>query len=115
MVSRDRGLRRSQDFDSARSRGKRAGNSILLVTSAPNDLDHMRFGLAVGKRVGNATVRNTVKRRIRESIRLLDVSGSSDIIVSARPDAATADYSAIQASLASLLTRLGITSKPKRN
>jgi ribonuclease P protein component len=75
----------------------------------------MRFGLAVGKRVGNATVRNTVKRRIRESIRLLDVSGSSDIIVSARPDAATADYSAIQASLASLLTRLGITSKPKRN
>ena len=108
MVSRDRRLRLRQDFESVRAHGRRAGDSILLLTAAPNGLEFPRFGLAVGKRVGNAVVRNAVKRRIRESIRPLDATGCMDVIVSARPSAAKAESSAFRASLGTLLTRLGM-------
>ncbi|MFN5944602.1 MAG: ribonuclease P protein component [Phycisphaerae bacterium] len=36
---------------------------------APNGRSHWRIGLAVGKRVGNAVARNTVKRALREAFR----------------------------------------------
>lgn len=57
----------------------------------PNELGHPRFGFAVSRKVGNAVVRNKVKRRLREVFRharpLVD---GVDVMVLARPEAARA-------------------------
>ena len=59
----------------------------LLVYGMPNDVGHLRLGLSVGRRVGNAVARQKVKRRIREAFRHHrgDWPSGYDLLVVARP------------------------------
>lgn len=61
----------------------------LLVHGRPNQLEHCRLGLAIGKRAGNAVTRNRIKRLLRESFRLTQhdlyaAAGAYDLIISVR-------------------------------
>jgi ribonuclease P protein component len=55
----------------------------------------MRLGLSVPRRVGTATVRNRVRRRLRETFRRnrpAFAGQSFRLVVNARPSAATASF-----------------------
>lgn len=72
-----------------------------------NDLGHARFGFAVSRRVGNAVVRNRVKRRLRDVFRHLHSDAPSwDIMVLARPAAATASRETLDEEVRAALKRL---------
>lgn len=62
-------LRLNRGFARVFARKCRAGDDVLLVYVARNDLAWSRLGLRVGKRMGNAVRRNYVRRRIREAFR----------------------------------------------
>jgi ribonuclease P protein component len=51
----------------------------------------VRVGLVVGKTVGNAVTRNTIKRRLRHlaAAQLADTPAGTDVVVRALPRAAT--------------------------
>jgi ribonuclease P protein component len=75
-----------------------------VVVRAANDLAGPRFGLAVSRKVGNAVVRNRVKRWIRESLRVGAAGiGGHDVVVIARSAAAEAGLDAIARELQSAL------------
>lgn len=68
-----------------------------------------RLGLSVSKKVGNAVTRNTVRRRLRElfhEVREEDL-GSRDIVVSARPAAASAEYGELRSEFLRSIGKLG--------
>ncbi len=109
MVSRDHRLRKRADFDSVRSRGKRVSDKLFVLTVARSEVARTRWGLAVSRRVGNAVVRNRVKRKIRENIRHMSCKTGLDVIVSARPAAADADSESLRSSLHKLARRAGLT------
>ena len=67
-----------------------------------------RAGFVVGRAVGNSVVRHRVTRRLRAVVRAeLDrLPASADLVVRARPEAATADSDQLRRDLVSGLDRL---------
>jgi ribonuclease P protein component len=56
------------DFLSA-NRGLRIARPGFVLLVNPNAADQIRFGITVTKKIGNAVVRNRMKRRFRELLR----------------------------------------------
>ena len=61
---------RKRDFERAFAARCSAADARLVVYVCPNELEYSRLGLAVGRKHGNATARNRIKRLIREAYRL---------------------------------------------
>jgi ribonuclease P protein component len=110
MLPRHLRLRRSQDFDTVRREGSRWQGRGLTLNARPNDLPHSRYGFVVSGRVGNAVVRNRIKRRLREAIRgwLPALAGGYDVVLIAHAPAAQASYHELEAETGKLLRRAGI-------
>lgn len=70
----------------------------------------VRVGISVGKRTGNAVVRNRVKRRIREAITpmIATLPTGLDLVIIARAGSGGADYDTIARDLTFGLSRLGL-------
>lgn len=75
-----------EDFKSIFDKAKKVNQRYLTLLHKPNQTEHARLGLVVGKRVANSAVkRNRIKRVIRESFRHYQTNLTGiDIIVIAR-------------------------------
>jgi ribonuclease P protein component len=82
---------------------------MVLFASRSGD-DGIRVGISVSKRVGGAVVRNRVKRRIREAVRLrLDsILPGWDLLFIVRPAAAEATQEDLAGAVERLLSISGI-------
>lgn len=111
-------LRDGTDFARVRENG-RVWRHPLLALSAAASVEASRVsrvGITVSRRVGTAVVRNRVKRRLREILRLEHprlVEGW-DLVIVVRPAAAEADFAALSAAALSLLQRAGLSAAVAR-
>jgi ribonuclease P protein component len=80
----------------------------VLAPSDDHRLVPTRFGATVSRKVGGAVLRNRVKRWIRESCRRMQdqFPPGVDVVVVARPSAASAGYEPTARELATLARRL---------
>jgi len=97
-VQRRNRLSRSRDFDEVYRRGRSVSTRFLTLWCYDRDesVGAPRLGLAVPREVGNAVVRNRIKRQLRELFqsRLEDVPQGSDYVLKVRkglPEAADAN------------------------
>ncbi|MFC1945621.1 ribonuclease P protein component [Chloroflexota bacterium] len=88
--------------------GKSWANRLFVVKASPNELGVARYGFSVGRRVGNAVVRNRVKRRLREIVRSLPLRAGWDIVVIARGAAGVASFTEGREAFLNLLLRAGV-------
>lgn len=119
-LEKQRRLRSAGDFARVRQFGRSFATASLVVRvvrqpalEAPAARDSAqlavppRVGFSVGKRVGDAVVRNRVRRRLRELMRtrLARVAPGWDLVVTARAPAATSTYAELDTDLDMLLAR----------
>ncbi len=107
-MRRELRLRRRTDFDAVFRGGAMWSSPLLVLRALPNSLPHNRYGFVTSKRVGKAVVRNRVRRRLREAIRVLPAKPGWDVVVSAKAKAAQADFHELNRSVTDLLARAGI-------
>jgi ribonuclease P protein component len=98
-------LRGRPQFDAVYRAGRRRSSRQFIVFSAPNGLPESRFGMSIGRALGGAVVRNRIRRRVREILRLhrQELSSGWDIIVHPRSSVATAVFSSLSEELLTLL------------
>nr|WP_218852593.1 ribonuclease P protein component [Spelaeicoccus albus] len=110
-MPREHRLRLGNEFTLAFRRGRRCGSRRLVVhVYTPDDGTHAsRVGFVVSKAVGNAVVRNRVKRRLRAAVssRMGEVPEGALMVVRALPASARADFRELSADLDSCLAKLG--------
>ena len=99
-----------QDFRALQEHGSIRSHPLLATRVLRTDLGITRFGLATGRALGSAVVRNRVRRRLREAIRSLlpTLRPGWDVLVIARPAIVGADHRAIGEALSRLLARGGV-------
>lgn len=101
-------LQRTADFRRVYGARRRRDGRLLAVHAAQGTAEGPRVGFSVSTRVGGAVVRNLVRRRLRESSRaiLAGLEGPVDLVVVARPEAASASFAELDAELRELIGKL---------
>ncbi|MCC5877360.1 MAG: ribonuclease P protein component [Candidatus Sumerlaeia bacterium] len=103
-------LHSRKEYDLVFQQGRRCSRPLLVVFCLPHgDGDGpARLGMAVSRKVGKAVVRNKVRRRLREIFRLVqnEFLFPCDVVVVARPSAATADFDDLRRHFLRALCRL---------
>jgi ribonuclease P protein component len=104
--SRGDRLRKRSEFEECYSSGVRvSGRHFLLFLRRPPEIGRPRIGISVSRRVGDAVTRNRVKRRLREIFRKERPFENVEIVVNARPSAATAEFSELRRDFADVLAK----------
>jgi ribonuclease P protein component len=111
MLSRSNRLTSGEQFKSTIRAGAKAGSRTLVLHWCPADQGSPqapRVGFVVSKSLGNAVVRNLVRRRLRHLMRprLALLPGPGALVVRALPAAAAADVTELDADLGRCLTRV---------
>lgn len=61
-------VKKNQDFSIILNNRKKIGNKYLVIYYKENGLLLNRYGISVGKKIGNAVTRNKIKRQVKNII-----------------------------------------------
>ncbi|HTL28998.1 MAG TPA: ribonuclease P protein component [Tepidisphaeraceae bacterium] len=80
-------LRSKIDFSKVFDARMRESRGPITIYALPNNLNHPRMGISIGRAVGTAPRRNRIKRLLRESFRLMqhDFPRGYDLVITVRP------------------------------
>ena len=104
-------LTKKKDFDLVFKKGESVKNGFLIFKMLKSNLPESRFGFVVSRKVsGKATVRNKVKRRLRDAIflRLKELKGVIDVVVITLPGIEKKEFLEIQNMVGGGLKKLKI-------
>lgn len=109
-------LRRSQDFQAVRAKGRRIQCGVFLFTAAPQTTDTRtprgpRLGVITSRKAGNAVVRNRLRRLVREIFRVhqAELRPDVDIVLVMRPGAARLTFQELENRFLDAARRSGAT------
>lgn len=116
-MQRENRLTRREDFNKIYRHGKSSANHqfVVYVMRQPASIEGegFRLGISVSKKIGNAVVRNRLRRMIKEIVRLNGekVAPRTDMILIVRKPAAEMEYAEMEKSILHVLRRADILVK----
>ena len=98
-------VKKEKDFNAIFKEGKSFANRKFVIYRLENNEQHFRVGLSVSKKLGNAVMRNQIKRRIRHILiehkdQLVE---NVDFVVIARKGVEILDYAEMEKNLLHVL------------
>lgn len=113
MLPRAHRLRRSADIRRVRRKGQRWSHPLLLLFAIENNQNSTRFAISASGRIGNAVVRNRVRRRVREVIRqqLPGMHAGWDCLFVVKEGAPSAPFPVLEQAIIDLLARTGVINR----
>ena len=98
-------VKKEKDFSAIFKKGKSFSNRKFVIYRLENNEQHFRVGLSVSKKLGNAVMRNQIKRRIRHILiehkdQLVE---NVDFVVIARKGVEILDYAEMEKNLLHVL------------
>ncbi|MEK4848938.1 ribonuclease P protein component [Paenibacillus sp. FSL H7-0756] len=101
-------LRNRADFSRVYRHGKSFANHQYVVYWFPRrEVERFRVGISVSKKVGNAVVRNRMRRLVKEIVRHheAEIAGNLDIVFIVRKGALSKDYAELEKSVLHVLRK----------
>jgi ribonuclease P protein component len=103
-------LKKNKHFQAVYRHGKSFANRYMVLYVLKSRCEEGRVGFAAGKRLGNAVVRNRVKRLLREAYRLNrnNIAVGFDLIIVGRQAVIDKGYTSVEDSFIKLCRQAGI-------
>lgn len=101
-------IKKNDEFQTVFQKGKSTANRQFVVYQLDKEEQpNFRIGLSVSKKIGNAVVRNRIKRMIRQSITELkdEIDSGKDFVIIARKPCAEMTYEEVKKSLIHVFKR----------
>ncbi len=114
MWKKEHRLTKREDFNKVYRYGKSTANQQFAVYYlARPDQETFRLGVSVSKKIGNAVVRNRLRRMMKEIVRLNadSIASNFDFVVIARKPVAGMEYADMERSLKHVLKKASLFSK----
>jgi len=95
-------LLRHADFERVYKQGRRHFSAHMTVFYLRRvEGEGLRVGFTVGRALGGAVERNRMKRRLRESVRLMRpaIEPSADVVINPKKSLQTAEFSSLMAEV----------------
>ena len=98
-------VKKEKDFNAIFKEGKSFANRKFVIYRLQNNEQHFRVGLSVSKKLGNAVMRNQIKRRIRHILieHKNQLVENVDFVVIARKGVEILDYAEMEKNLLHVL------------
>ena len=89
-------------------------SSHVVLYCLKNGHNANRLGITVGSKVGNAVIRNRVRRRLKENYRISEdmFSKGWDLVLVARVRAGEAGFKEIRTDFLQVAAKLGLVKQP---
>ena len=103
-------LRKRGDFLRLRREGRWYRGTLCHLVCLTNEFSHNRYGWITSKKLGNAVIRNRVRRRLREAARLMnpELRQGYDVLIIARDQSVSTRYAELYDTLRMLFGRAGL-------
>lgn len=100
-------VKEHKDFNDIIQSGQVVRNGFYNIYIRKSTLEYPRFGIAVGKKLGNAVYRNKMKRRLRMILtnQKKQFAKGYDYIIIMKEKSKTANYQELNDMLVSLLSK----------
>ena len=106
-LTKDERLRKRPEYLALGECGRKVASRNFLIVYRSTGSVPPRLGITVSRKVGNAVVRNRLKRFLREFFRLhKELFANADFNIIARQGAALLDTSSVRREMANLLRRI---------
>ncbi|PJJ65298.1 ribonuclease P protein component [Compostimonas suwonensis] len=109
MLAKANRITRGDDYRVTVRRGVRSvGEHTVTYVRANSSSDQVRFGFIVAKNVGNAVVRNRVRRRLKAAASTgpcQTAKPGTDVVVRALPASVEASWATLQAEISLAVSR----------
>lgn len=108
-------VKEHMDFTKIINNGRYYKGPYFIIYTLKNEVDNYRFGISVGKKVGNAVVRNKVKRQMRMIIDNYKkhYQNDKDYIIIIRSNYINADFFEIKMSFENIIDKINRTKENK--
>jgi ribonuclease P protein component, eubacterial len=105
-------VKKNQEFQTIIKNKRYITSREFVVYYKRNQYGYMRIGVSVSKKLGNAVVRNKVKRQVKEMIKPLFIYNLSyDVIIILRNQYLNNDFIQNKTSLTKLFKRINFNEK----
>ena len=113
-MKRQYSLKRKKEFGYVYRNGKSVACRNLVLIYKNNNTGFLRVGFSVSKKIGNAVVRNLIKRRLRAALDMFlsDIDKNYNIIFIARVPIKESSFTDIKESVEYALCKAGLVQKP---
>ncbi len=106
-------IKKSSEIEQVLKNKQSYGNKYFTVYKKENlETKNFRYAISAGKKIGNAVVRNKVKRQVRSIIsELCDITPNIDVFIIVKPLVLSLDFSQMKKQVTYLLKKNNIKIK----
>lgn len=110
MLNKELRISSSKEYNNIYQNGKKIQGRYIIVFFQKGGTKFSRFGIVTSKKIGNAVVRNRVKRRLRAIVHdnLDKICGSYNIVIVARYNISNAAYENLEQDFFKVMKKAGL-------